>query len=78
MIRSPHYRMTSLVLLCSASWASVCPAADTKGSLPKVSKNQPFINSLGMKFVPVPDTAVQGKRQSGVALILRLRRGATK
>jgi formylglycine-generating enzyme required for sulfatase activity len=58
MIIRPLRRIMPLVLICSASSACLCPAADTQGSLPKASKDQPFVNSLGMKFVPVPDTEV--------------------
>ncbi len=62
-------RSVIFTVLCSSLLAAAIPAflthcavaargVTSKGVLPPASKESPFVNSLGMKFVPVPGTNI--------------------
>lgn len=55
-----HTLLLSLGLLSAAALLTQCttPTGGGGGSLPPATKENPFVNSLGMKFVPVPGTNV--------------------
>ena len=47
--------------MCGAMWLSGCAAGgggSSTGAKVTATKEQPFVNSLGMKFVPVPGTKI--------------------
>ena len=54
-----HDIFTGIALLLSACLLTQCatqPNAQTRANLHSATKASPFVNSLGMKFVPVPGT----------------------
>ncbi|MBK8091920.1 MAG: SUMF1/EgtB/PvdO family nonheme iron enzyme [Verrucomicrobiaceae bacterium] len=52
------FSLTTLTLLCHCAAPSGGGSSGNNAALASATKEQPFVNSLGMKFVPVPGTNI--------------------